>query len=133
MSNNIQRITVKAIIEKNNQILLLNDLKGKWELPGGKIEFGEDPTEALKRELKEELGIVNAVIDGVVDIWSFTVSDKGIDYQFIVVVYKVSTDDTIQSIIEEYHEMKWMNLGELLDINMREGYKLAISKFFSSL
>lgn len=33
------------------------ELAGKWELPGGKVELGEDPVAALHREIAEELGV----------------------------------------------------------------------------
>lgn len=52
---------VVALIRHNKKILMAKraggELKGKWEFPGGKIRKGEDPKEAIVREIKEELNL----------------------------------------------------------------------------
>lgn len=40
-NNQVQRITTKAIIYRNGKILFVKDSKGKWELPGGKVNFSD--------------------------------------------------------------------------------------------
>ena len=55
-------IVVAAVIERDGRILIGQRKVGqrhalKWEFPGGKVEPGEAPTDALRRELEEELAI----------------------------------------------------------------------------
>ena len=55
-------MVVAAVIEKDGRVLIARRRKeerlgGKWEFPGGKVEPDEKPEQALKRELREELGI----------------------------------------------------------------------------
>lgn len=57
-----QLIVAAAVIEKDGLILVGQRRRGdthpfKWEFPGGKVEHHESPRDALKRELREELGI----------------------------------------------------------------------------
>ena len=56
------RRVVAAIIERDGEILICQRRRDdshalKWEFPGGKVELGESPREALGRELEEELAI----------------------------------------------------------------------------
>jgi len=53
---------VAAIIEREGRVLICRRRRDqqhalKWEFPGGKVEAGEAPAAALRRELEEELGI----------------------------------------------------------------------------
>ena len=61
-------LVTAAIIIKDNKILITQrapgqNLAGKWEFPGGKIELGETPQQCLQREIREELDVDIEVSD----------------------------------------------------------------------
>ncbi|MCR4284142.1 MAG: NUDIX hydrolase [Parcubacteria group bacterium] len=128
-NNQIQRITTKAIIYRDGKILFVKDSKGKWELPGGKIDFGEKPEDTLKRELNEELGFNEVKVGGIVHAWTFSVESGGADYQFVLLNYECFTDEEEIKCSDEHVEYKWVLLDEVNDLDMRDGYKDTIKKY----
>ena len=62
MNNAAQTVVAAGVLRRDGRILICQrrasqDHPLKWEFPGGKLESGESPAEALVRELREELGI----------------------------------------------------------------------------
>ena len=95
------------IIENNNIILVKKNggpYDGKFDLPGGSIEFGETPLEALKRELKEEIGIdlkTCELIDADSVKFKWEYKDELLDWHHIGIFYKVlSYDNNVKENIE---------------------------------
>ena len=64
--NTFVTVVVAAVLEQHGKILVCQRRRGsrhelKWEFPGGKVEPGEEPRDALVRELQEELRIDAAI------------------------------------------------------------------------
>lgn len=66
------RVSVKALIKDDeDRLLLIRETDGRWELPGGGLDHGEDPRKGLRREIAEETGYtVDWVADQPVAFWT---------------------------------------------------------------
>ena len=101
--NGIQKIVVSGILVNNDKVLISKRpmtkkiAPGKYHLPGGHVEFGEMPEDALKREFLEEFSLPIEVVK-VIDIFSYQESDShtvGISYQITAdVPEKINFDKT---------------------------------------
>jgi 8-oxo-dGTP diphosphatase len=78
---------MKAIIVVDKKFLLVQEERDErkfWDLPGGTLEFGEQPQAVLHREVFEELGI-EVVIEDTVGIYTFINEEK--DLQVVCTVF----------------------------------------------
>jgi 8-oxo-dGTP diphosphatase len=108
------RIAVKAFILKNNKVLLLkrrsNDVHkpGTWDIPGGRLEMGENPYDGLQREVNEETGL-KVEIAMPLDIHHF-VRDDGQKITMLIFLCKPLSNDIELS--EEHEESSWIDVAE---------------------
>lgn len=110
-------IVTAALIIENGRILVTQRKQGShqgllWEFPGGKVKEGEDPREALRRELKEELDVESAVgmiFDAV--FYSYP------EYPILLLVYRCRIDEGSLKPIG-CHDFRWVALEELFELPM---------------
>jgi len=107
-------------------VVLLQNEREEWELPGGKLELGEDPSECLSREVEEELGLAVRP-DTLIDLWPYHISDR---IDVLVVVYACTDLDPTRAptISHEHKELRWFDYGSIGELTMPAGYKRSISK-----
>jgi 8-oxo-dGTP pyrophosphatase MutT (NUDIX family) len=54
--NNAFPVSVKGVVVREDVVVLLRNERDEWELPGGRLELGEDPERCVAREVAEEVG-----------------------------------------------------------------------------
>lgn len=111
---------VVGIIVRGDEILVCQRTKHqsmplKWEFPGGKIEHGEQPRDALRRELEEELGIKATVGDEVQRILHAYPNGATVELRFYVVP---SFEGELENRI--FRDVQWAKRTELPNFDFLE-------------
>ena len=105
-------VSQKAILIRNGKVLILgsDSQPGCWDLPGGRIDIGEDREESFRREIKEELGIKDFKNLGVVD-YDAWYNTSGNTTCGIINLIENNQDEIIIS--KEHTGLKWIKESEL--------------------
>jgi 8-oxo-dGTP diphosphatase len=131
MGEKLFNVGAKAIIVKDNKVLIAQDPRGFWEVPGGRIDKNETIEEALHRELREELPNIKAIVlHEVVDARRLHKDIKD-DVSLVLVFYKVEADfDGEPQLSHEHQAYKWATKDEALKL-VYETCRVAIEKVLS--
>ena len=100
---------------------------GQWQLPGGKMEWGESVMDTLNREINEETG--GKVIDpDFLGVYTVQVNAKDSDFHVVMLVYKGNYSGKSINMSEDHDEYTWMSLKEAVGADLMEG----LGKFIGS-
>lgn len=133
-------LVTAAVIRKGQKILLaqrnFDDINGagKWEFPGGKVDFGEHPEDCIRREIKEELNIEIA-IDSFLGLSSHIYRSPGKEAHVILLCYLC---DYVAGELKclDAADAKWIDPSEVSSFDLADADKPLLpilSKKISSL
>jgi len=111
-----RKLVVAAVIQRDGLVLAAQRksgvYEGKWEFPGGKVESGETPAEALVREIDEEFGVAIAVGELIVEV-EFSVDGK----QYLLQAYAAKHLDGEYKPVDHYR-IDWILPSQLLSLDL---------------
>jgi len=114
-----QKISVRALVKYNGKILLLQraagreSIVGKYELPGGSVNFKEQPQDALSRYLETHIGVVPESVQ-LFDVVSFIDPDDAqVQYVFVLYLVGLKMSDKSINLSSLYGKYVWKKLSEI--------------------
>jgi 8-oxo-dGTP pyrophosphatase MutT (NUDIX family) len=127
-------ISIKGIVFEDNKVWLRYNERSEWELPGGKLDEGEQPEQTITRELREELGFETKVLN-IIQSHLYTIKTSGDKSKGVLVVtYMCELLDKIGDFEIEGEagksKFEQFTFEEAKNLNMPEFYKIAINRAF---
>jgi mutator protein MutT len=116
-------VSLKAVINWNGRLPLLRNERDEWELPGGKLEPGEEPAACLAREIREELAW-DAAVGEPFHTWVYRVfPDRHV---FVLTFLAMYDGDAAPVYSHEHKELVLVTPDDAVSLDMPEGYRTAI-------
>ncbi len=123
------KIIVAALVEKDNKFLLVKETlesgKEYWIVPGGGVEFGENLTDAIKREIKEETNLD-------IKIKNFAGFQEAIvpkyNYHTVIFFYRAEPQNENVILEKKIIEAKFFSREEIPNLNLVDSSRKFLEK-----
>jgi 8-oxo-dGTP diphosphatase len=124
-------VGLKAFVGNGKKLLILEDKDGQWELPGEKIQVGEDIPKAFHREIKEELGESIEIERGPLSHVWIRQPNPNQNFFIFLVGFPCALKSGEITISPEHKSFRWITKEEVESIDFENTYKDAIQYYFS--
>lgn len=104
-------VSVKLILRSQGKVLMMKHTNGANDFPGGRIEWGESPEEALKREVMEELEYELSAVPRFINMWNYLSADKSRHTIYLYFLLDVPEEPILHS--TENADLIWRTKEEL--------------------
>ncbi len=123
-------VSIKGVMAIDGRIPLLFNERQEWELPGGRLEPGEQPERALVREIAEEMGL-DVACGPILDCWLYDVLDQGRSRgQVLIVTYACRLlRPGVPAVSSEHKELRLFAPQFIDRLPMPAGYLASIRRF----
>ena len=127
----VGKVAQKIVIEKQGKVLISRGVgDAKFDLPGGRLNVGEDPKEALKREIQEELGVAVEVGDAF-SMETYIKPQTGEPHLYLAYRGRLQDEETAFILAEgEVAEVRWVSHDESQNLPLWEQDARSIQKYF---
>ena len=123
-------ISAKTVIDYHGRIPLLRNERDEWELPGGKLDLGEDPEDTARREAREELGLTLDTLH-LAHAWVYPITP---DRHVFVIAYATTYfGDQAPQYSHEHKELGLFAPEQISSLTMPTAYKDAITNALTIL
>jgi 8-oxo-dGTP pyrophosphatase MutT (NUDIX family) len=122
--------SIKGVLLVDRQVLLVKNSRDEWELPGGRIDEGEDHAQTMSREFAEELSL-NVAIRAPIDSYLFEVIPGR---RVLIVTYGCTLVGEFRPAISHEHtEHCLWPVERLSELNLPAGYRRSIENWANAL
>ena len=137
MTDKHQKICVGGMLLRDNKVLVVRRsaretlFPGMYELPGGKVDFGEHPEQALIREFQEETRL-DVRVGEPFRIFTYVTNDG--KRHTVEIVFYTHADEEKEPILSDAHDdYKWITKEELDSVPLTATMKENIEEGFATL
>lgn len=102
------KVAAKVLLFCRGKVLIVADPEGKWDFPGGGIENDENLHGALRREIKEELGLDEITIGPVVHVDEWFIPKR--ELHVVAIFYRAEINEAPMFVLSpEHSETAWID------------------------